>query len=547
MQDRVKFQYLGRYLGMVALLVLSLSGFNAQAAIAVDNVSTGFDDGNPTSLTVAHTTSAGSDRLMIVGVSFWNRNNDTVTGVTYNGTALDFVGQARQGNNSRVELWALVDPPATTANVVVNFSQVIQDGAGAGVITFTGVNQANPYGLFQSNSGNSTTASANAISLPGETVFGVMAARRQDNNPLVAGGTEQWSYKTQPALNNRTVGAGATFAGAATVNLAWNLNEIDRWAVGAISLREAGVAFLNCDSFRDEFSSISYARQDGNVNWSIDWNEVGDNGLPNNGRFRVLNNGTLRLTAAGNAATPLGGPYIEREADLTGYESAVLSFDYRTQGWDAADDMEIYVSDDGGGSWNLVQTFSGNQGGTFQGFSTDISAYMSANTRIAFAEKGNQGNDRFFFDNVQILACSTTIPALAYYEMNETSWNGTTGEVTDSSGNGNDGTAVGAANTVDPGKICLGGDIPFNNSVGAQDAIDTELDLDTDIGTTGTISFWYKPNTAWTGGGDRMLVDASTTADNKYFFLALLDSGALRFRFEDSVDADFQLDTTAKA
>ena len=172
---------------------------------------------------------------------------------------------------------------------------------------------------------------------------------------------------------------------------------------------------------------------------------------------------------------------------------------------------------------------------------------MAANTRIAFVEKANANNERFFFDNVQIEACTTSLAPIAYFEMNEPSWNGTANEVIDSSGNGNDGTAVGSANTVDPGKICLGGDIPFNNSDAAQDAIDTELDMDADIGTTGTISFWYKSNTAWNGGGDRMLVDASTTADNKYFFLVLLNNGALRFRFEDSVDADFQLDTTVKA
>ena len=280
MFNRFKNHGFRRHLRMFALMIFAWPGISAQAAIVVDNVSTVFDDGNPTSLTVSHATAAGSDRLMIVGVSFWNRNNDTVTGVSYDGNALTFVGQARQGNNSRVELWALVNPPATTANVVVNFSQVIQDGAGAGVITFTGVNQSDPYGLFQSSSGNSNTANATVISQPGETVLGVMAARRQDIPPAVVGGTAQWSYKTQPVLNNRTAGAGATFAGAGSVNLAWNMNEPDRWAVGAISLREAGAAFLSCDTFRDEFSSISYSRQDGTANWSLDWNEVGDNGSP---------------------------------------------------------------------------------------------------------------------------------------------------------------------------------------------------------------------------------------------------------------------------
>ena len=238
-------------------------------------------------------------------------------------------------------------------------------------------------------------------------------------------------------------------------------------------------------------------------------------------------------------------PYIEREANLAGYSSATLSFDYRTQNYEPSDDVEIYVSDDGGTSWNLVQTFSGDQGATFQNFSIDISAYISSNTRIAFVEKANQGNDRFYFDNVQISACRPSL--LAYYQMDEPLWNGTANEVVDSSGSGNDGTAVGNATTVNPGRVCLGGDIPFNNTDAAQDAVDTELDLDTDIGTSGTISFWYNADTAWTGGGDRMLVDASTTADNKYFFLALLNSGVLRFRFEDSIDADFQLDTTAKA
>ncbi|MCP4387785.1 MAG: LamG domain-containing protein, partial [Gammaproteobacteria bacterium] len=489
---------------------------------------------------------AGSDRLMLVGVSLLNEDLETVTSVTYNGTGLTFVGQVSQGNDSRVEIWAYVNPPVTTANVVVTFNEQVQLGAIVGIVTFTGVDQATPYGAFQSNSGDSTTASATVSSSNGELVFGVMAAKRQDGGPTVAGGTQQWSLKSQPG-NNRTAGAGASFSGAASVNLSWNLVETDDWAVGAISLRDAGAGGVVCDTFRDEFSSTSYARQDGTANWAGNWNEVGDNGSPANGDIQIGSN-SLQLEGDGAAGTVLGGPYIEREANLAPYASATLSFDYRETGnWEGNDDIEVYLSDDGGGSWNLIQTFTNDQGGTFQNFSTDISTYIAADTRVAFVEKANNGAEVFYVDNLQIEACSTGNTPLAYYAMNEAAWSGAAGEVIDSSGNGNDGSAVGNANTVDPGRICLGGDIPFNSSAAAQDAIDTGLDMDTDIGTSGTISFWYKPDTAWAGGGDRMLVDASTTTDNKYFFLALLSNGALRFRFEDSTDADFQLDTTAKA
>ena len=526
-------------------LVLLLSSINVHAVVAVDNVSSVLGI-NPTTLTVSHAT-AGSDRLMIVGVSLRNDDNEFVTSVTYNGTGLSFIGQVSNGDDARVELWSYVNPPATTANVVVTFNEDVRRNAGLGVITFTGVDQINPFGGFQSNTGRSTTANAAVVSAAGETVLGVMAARQVDANPAVVGGTERWTYKTQGG-NNRSAGAGATFSGAPSVSMSWNLTDNREWAVGAISIREVGAVVLACDTFRDEFTSPPpiYSRQDGTVNWSTDWIEVGDDGTPNGGDIRVRNNDSLRLEGDGSAVTVLGGPFIQREANLAGYSSASLSFDYRETGnWEPSDDIEIYVSDDGGASWNLIQTFSDDQGNTFQNFSTDISAYISSNTRIAFVEKANQGNEDFFFDNVQISACRPAL--LAYYQMDESIWNGTANEVIDSSTSGNDGTAVGSATTVNPGKVCLGGDIPFNNSDAAQDAVDTGLDMDSGIGIKGTISFWYNSDTAWTGGGDRMLVDASTTADNKYFFVALLNTGVLRFRFEDSADADFQLDTTAKA
>ena len=74
----------------------------------------------------------------------------------------------------------------------------------------------------------------------------------------------------------------------------------------------------NCDAFRDTFTLVSYSNQDGTLNWQTDWNEVDDNGSPSGGDIRI-NSGELEFRGGGSGANPLGGPYIEREADLSSF------------------------------------------------------------------------------------------------------------------------------------------------------------------------------------------------------------------------------------
>ncbi len=162
---------------------------------------------------------------------------------------------------------------------------------------------------------------------------------------------------------------------------------------------------LVCGTFRDEFSSVSYANQDGSLNWTANWNETGDDASASSGGIQVASN-SLRMRGGGSAANALGGPYVEREADLSTFTSATLTFDYRESGnWEPDDEIEIYVSADGGASWTLVQTFADDQGSSFQPFTYDITAFIASNTRIAFVEKADSNGESFFFDNVQIQGC----------------------------------------------------------------------------------------------------------------------------------------------
>ena len=135
--------------------------------------------------------------------------------------------------------------------------------------------------------------------------------------------------------------------------------------------------------------------------------------------------------------------------------------------------------------------------------------------------------------------CYTLTPILDYH-FDELSWTGSADEVTDSSGNTYNGTAVGGITTA-IGKICNAAQIPNNNSASTFEAVDTGVDLDTVIGSSGTISLWYKGDNDWNSGSDKRLFDA--TGGNKYFLAEIGSDGRVKFYFEDGSGGDYQKTT----
>lgn len=134
----------------------------------------------------------------------------------------------------------------------------------------------------------------------------------------------------------------------------------------------------------------------------------------------------------------------------------------------------------------------------------------------------------------------------AEYRMEQASWNGTAGEVIDSSGNGWPGVRVGSAQTTAGGKVCRGASIPLNTTTSV-DGIDTGISIPTAVGGQGTITFWFKPN-EWTGASaqSNQLFDA-TIAANQWFFLTKrrIDSSnvTLRFVVRDSTGTTRSVET----
>ena len=135
------------------------------------------------------------------------------------------------------------------------------------------------------------------------------------------------------------------------------------------------------------------------------------------------------------------------------------------------------------------------------------------------------------------------IPAnIAEYRMEEAAWSGA-GAVFDSTGNGNNGTAVGTAQTIAGGYLCRGANIPANTSRNTVDAIDTGIVVDSAMTSAGAVTFWYKGNAAWNDGNDRMLLDG-TSNNSSPFFLSKRSDGRLRFVLHDGNNSIF-VDETA--
>lgn len=97
------------------------------------------------------------------------------------------------------------------------------------------------------------------------------------------------------------------------------------------------------------------------------------------------------------------------------------------------------------------------------------------------------------------------------------------------------------------GEINSGVSVGSYSGSSSDAAVDTTINVKNDIGNSGTITFWYRSNSDWVGGGVRTLYDATEGAgsNNKYFYLTLGNDGKLYMGLEDTSDDDFQYYTTA--
>jgi hypothetical protein len=204
------------------------------SAPSVDASSSSYSDQK---LTFSHTT-AGSQRLMLVGLSIYNRGSETVSSITYNGDSLTSVGAVANGTNARVEIWRLIAPDTGTNDVVVTFSAPLARNAIVGAITYTGVHQTTPLGSFAPATGTSTSASVNASSATNELVFDTVACKDCDSLAFGGGQTQRWNESILSG-GDSVYSGGSTEAGDTSVTMSWTLGDSKAWSIGAVPIKPA--------------------------------------------------------------------------------------------------------------------------------------------------------------------------------------------------------------------------------------------------------------------------------------------------------------------
>lgn len=222
--------------------------------IAVDSVSADTVT-NAASTTFSHTI-AGTNRLLVVGLSWWDSPAD-VSDVKLGDTALAEVWNETPGTTSAAQYY-LLNPPNGTQTVAVNWTAATW--AVVGAISFTGVNQTDPLGSNATNAGTGSPATVDVTSASGELVVDTVATNDASSKTVGAGQTERWNLQ-----ETGVDGGGSTENGSATVTMSWALSgSPGGWRIGATALRPAEAAWSNTAPSIDQ----SYTNREGGHNIS---------------------------------------------------------------------------------------------------------------------------------------------------------------------------------------------------------------------------------------------------------------------------------------
>lgn len=168
----------------------------------------------------------------------------------------------------------------------------------------------------------------------------------------------------------------------------------------------------------DAFSSQSYQNSDGGILWTSKWTEAGESDGEIYGDVQIAPDYGVSPTESFALRVQGQSNGVYRTVNLAGYASAWLSFDYRRDGLDSANDyVSIYVSSNGGSAWTEMDrhAWDAGSGGTDSSYAytnLEISTYMSSNTAIRFYSSGNPfmtTNDRVWFDDVKITCAGSNV------------------------------------------------------------------------------------------------------------------------------------------
>lgn len=207
------------------------------------------------SITTSVTVSSGTNRALILCVQARNSGvTHSVTSATFNGSEsftkvrADFIGT---GASWQTEIWYLLNPTVTTANVVVNWASGAPDQAqGYTVVYLTGVAQSSVVDGQNGASNSAGTTLSCSVTTSVNNSWIVDSAICQDNGGLAVGANQ--TARTDRNLNIGPVDEGVgvstcvkTTAGAETMD--WTQLSALNWCMSAVGFKEAAGSTITAD------------------------------------------------------------------------------------------------------------------------------------------------------------------------------------------------------------------------------------------------------------------------------------------------------------
>ncbi|KKL57076.1 hypothetical protein LCGC14_2239030, partial [marine sediment metagenome] len=211
----------------------------AAGTVTFVSASNSSSSGTGPAITWSHTIAAGTDRVLVVGVSSLSH---TPSSVWFGSQLLSLVKTVGAGG-ARTNLWVLTAPLVRTANITVIWD-ASQTGAVGGATDWTGVDQSVPLRNATSATGTDTAPTVAVTSAVGDEVLDVVSAVT-DVSATDDGGnsTERWNTASGTAVR----GAGSSETGASSVTASWTLGSSKAWAIVAASLQPTAVGAATAD------------------------------------------------------------------------------------------------------------------------------------------------------------------------------------------------------------------------------------------------------------------------------------------------------------
>jgi uncharacterized repeat protein (TIGR01451 family) len=212
---------------------------------AASRATTGLtSNANPVAVSWTHNTTTAANRYIVVEVSIQLAGgtvptNVNVTGVTYGGSAMTFLGGTTRTTTVRTELWGKVAPASGTNTIIVS---VLNSGTRnlsvtAGAQSFSNVDQNNPTGTAVGANGSSTVATVSTTNTPYDYVVDVVGF--SGNTPLISGLSQDIRWTTNTTGPNFASGSSGA-RGYTNIAMAWTTTSAN-WAIEAIPLRQAAI------------------------------------------------------------------------------------------------------------------------------------------------------------------------------------------------------------------------------------------------------------------------------------------------------------------